>query len=75
MYQKKSIRRAPEDLRALMRISNGLELELRALNRQIEARRDLHKARRESISSVVSEAGEVGILFHHGDYSDQGGDK
>ena len=45
MYVKKSIRRAPEEVRALMRIASGLELELRALKRAIEARRDLHQAR------------------------------
>ena len=67
MYVKKSIRRAPEEVRALMRIANGLELELRALKRAIEARRDLHQARIDSIERVVSEAGEIGSLFHHAD--------
>ena len=67
MYQRKTIRRAPEDLRALMRVSNGLELELRALKRAIEARRDLHASRRESIDRVVGDAAEIGQLFHHED--------
>ena len=75
MYVKKTIRRAPEEVRALMRIANGLEMELRALKRAIEARRDLHQARIDSIERVVSEAGEIGSLFHHGDYTDQVGDK
>ena len=64
-YQKKTIRKASERVRPLMRIANGMELELRALRREIEAQRDLDDARRESLTRVLDEAEELGTLFHH----------
>ena len=50
-----------------MRVSNGLELELRALKRAIEARRDRHEARRASGGRVVEEHTKAAQLFHHVD--------
>ena len=50
-------------LRALMRIANGLELELRALKREIEARRDAQVESHERLGNLL----ETGTLFHHDD--------
>ena len=63
MYMKKTIRRAPSDVKALMRIANGLELELRALKREIEARRDAQVESHERLGNIL----ETGQLFHHDD--------
>ena len=70
MYMKKTIRRAPSDVKALMRIANGLELELRALKREIEARRDAQLESHERLVNIL----ETGTLFHHDDRADADGD-
>ena len=46
--------------KALMRIANGIELDLRALRREIEARRDAQQQSRERLGEIISEA----MLFH-----------
>ena len=46
-----------------MRIANGLELELRALKREIEARRDAQVESHERLGNIL----ETGQLFHHDD--------
>ena len=63
MYRKATIRKAPADVKALMRIANGLELDLRALRREIEARRDAQQQSRERLGEILDEA----TLFHHDD--------
>ena len=63
MYQKKTIRKAPADVKALMRIANGIELDLRALRREIEARRDAQQESSERLGEILEEA----TLFHHDD--------
>ena len=63
MYMKKTVRRAPSDVKALMRIANGLELELRALKREIEARRDAQMESHERLGNLL----DTGTLFHHDD--------
>ena len=40
---------------------------LLVLSGMSNTRRDLHEARRESISRIVSDADELGSLFHHED--------
>ena len=69
MFMKKSIRKAPADVKALMRIANGLELELRALKREIEARRDAQVESHERLGDIL----ETGQLFHHDNGSDGDG--
>ena len=61
MYMKRTIRKAPADVKALMRIANGIELELRALKREIEARRDAQVESHERLGNIL----ETGTLFHH----------
>ena len=63
MYQKKTIRKAPADVKALMRIANGLELDLRALRREIGARRDAQQESRARLGEILEESS----LFHHDD--------
>ena len=53
MYMKRTIRKAPADVKALMRIANGLELELRALKREIEARRDAQVESHERLGNIL----------------------
>ena len=71
MYMKKTIRKAPVDVKALMRIANGLELELRALKREIEARRDAQVESHERLGNIL----ETGQLFHHDDGPGDEGDE
>ena len=63
MYMKKTLRKAPASVKALMRIANGLELELKALKREIEARRDAQVESHERLGNIL----ETGQLFHHDD--------
>ena len=63
MFMKKTIRRAPADVKALMRIANGVELELKALKREIEARRDAQVESHERLDNILA----PGTLFHHDD--------
>ena len=63
MYMKRTIRKAPADVKALMRIANGIELELKALKREIEARRDAQVESHERLGNIL----ETGQLFHHDD--------
>ena len=67
MYMKKTVRRAPSDVKALMRIANGLELELRALKREIEARRDAQMESHERLGNLL----DTGTLFHHDDRAER----
>ena len=71
MYQKKTIQKAPADVKALMRVSNGLELELKALKREIEARRDAQVESHERLGNIL----ETGQLFHHDDRAEDDGDE
>ena len=70
MYMKRTIRKAPADVKALMRIANGIELELKALKREIEARRDAQVESHERLGNIL----ETGTLFHHDDRAEADAD-